>query len=156
MTASPHRSVALNLFGWRSQFGQRTWQHEQKSFGIAQDGRHDCLSSGHGLLRVDETCAWLAYHISTSMSPAPHAPGQPRQARCTTSANVAPDRRGDLGDGSHPAVSRMVTPDSMIAAPCSSYGTGLMVGRIVRLTPKGWSVSSRSRKITRAKASGVG
>src|SRR3984885_1142705 len=58
--------------------------------------------------------------------------------------------------GLEPAVSTMRTPLSMIARRYSAYGGGLMLGRKVRLTPKGLSVSARQRSISARSAAGVG
>ena len=63
---------------------------------------------------------------------------------------------GRWGAGLAPAVSTIFTPEAMIASRYSSYGTGLTVGRIVRLTPNGLSVSDWVRAISAASASGVG
>src|SRR5580658_2394399 len=60
------------------------------------------------------------------------------------------------GSGFDPAVSTMSTPESMAASRYSSYGGGLIVGKMVRFTPNGWSVISRHRAISRARASGLG
>lgn len=64
------------------------------------------------------------------------------------------DREWSLG--LDPAVSTIFTPDSTIAWRYSAYGGGVIDGRIVRLTPKGWSVISRHRAISRTRSSGVG
>ena len=62
---------------------------------------------------------------------------------------------GMKGSGLRPAVSTILTPASTITWAYSSYGTGLMVGSRVRLTPNGLSVISLQRAISLARSSGV-
>lgn len=63
---------------------------------------------------------------------------------------------GRCGAGFDPAVSTIFTPSSTITCRYSSYGGGLIDGRIVRFTPNGLSVSSRVLAISRARSAGVG
>ena len=63
---------------------------------------------------------------------------------------------GRCGAGLDPAVSTILMPESTITRRYSSYGGGLIVGRIVRFTPNGLSVSSRQRAISLARSAGVG
>src|SRR6478735_1848005 len=63
---------------------------------------------------------------------------------------------GRCGAGLEPAVSTILMPASTITCRYSSYGGGLMVGRIVRFTPNGLSVRSRHLAISLARSAGVG
>src|ERR1700712_2887474 len=63
---------------------------------------------------------------------------------------------GRCGAGLDPAVSTILMPSSTITWRYSSYGGGVVDGRIVRFTPNGLSVSSRVLAISRARSAGVG
>ena len=63
---------------------------------------------------------------------------------------------GRCGAGLEPAVSTILMPESTMTWRYSSYGGGVMDGRIVRFTPNGLSVISRVRSISRARSAGVG
>src|SRR3954467_7427742 len=63
---------------------------------------------------------------------------------------------GRCGAGLEPAVSTILMPASTITCRYSSYGGGLMVGRMVRFTPNGLSGRSRHLAISRARSAGVG
>jgi hypothetical protein len=63
---------------------------------------------------------------------------------------------GRKGSGLRPAVSTIFTPDSTIACAYSWCATGRIVGRIVRLIPKGLSVNSRVRRTSSMSSSAVG
>ncbi len=63
---------------------------------------------------------------------------------------------GRCGAGFDPAVSTILMPASTMTCRYSSYGGGLIVGRMVRLTPNSLSVRSRHLAISRARSAGVG
>ena len=63
---------------------------------------------------------------------------------------------GRCGAGLEPAVSTILIPASTMTRRYSSYGGGLMDGRIVRFTPNGLSVRSRVLAISLARSAGVG
>src|SRR6478735_1037893 len=63
---------------------------------------------------------------------------------------------GRCGAGLEPAVSTILMPSLTMTRRYSSYGGGLIAGRIVKFTPNGLSVSLRVLSISRARSAGVG